>query len=242
VSNTGRIFFTSVDVTGAVGSLWVEHATNLISSGYLDTGRCRFNTVEPKLFKYFSVKTPVPLRGELTVSVIGDDESLTNYITYGPDFDPGTNDISTPVPTGPRNYESLRFTLHRGEVDLSIGAVLSSWQIKALPGTLKQRMLTRQLLCFNNEKDKQGQIIEGDTQSLDKLTAVRQMCQRGDTVTFQDLVNGISDQVVIDDYQFTMLTSPGPNGENYGGYLTVVLRTVADSVPAISSTGTTLEE
>jgi hypothetical protein len=63
------------------------------------------------------------------------------------------------------------------------------------------------------------------------------MCQRGDTVTLQDLVNNISDQVIIDDYQFTMMTTPGPNSENYGGYLTIQMRTVADSVPPISIAG-----
>src|SRR4249919_2254661 len=73
----------------------------------------------------------------------------------------------------------------------------------AHPGTLKQRLITRQFLCFNSETDKSGQIVEGDTSALDRLTAVRQMCQRGDTVTLQDLVNNISDQVIIDDYQFT---------------------------------------
>ena len=239
VSATGRISYATSDSGGSpfIGKLWLQHASNLISQGYLDTGRVRFNTVEPKLFKYFSVRTPVPLQGELTVSVIGDDNSFTNYITYGPTFDPGSTDVPTPTPVGPHNYESLRFTLHRGDTDPTIGAVLDSWQIKALPGTLKQRIIVKQFLCLNNEKDKSGQMISGDTQALDKLTAIRQMCQRSDIVTFQDLVNNISDQVIIDDYQFTMLTTPGPNKENYGGYLTVTLRTVADSVPPISNPG-----
>jgi hypothetical protein len=82
-------------------------------------------------------------------------------------------------------------------------------------------------------KDKSGQIIQGDTQSLDILTAIRQMAQRGDTITLQDLVNNIATQVIIDDYQFTMLAPPGPNKENYGGYLTIDMRTVADSVPPV---------
>jgi hypothetical protein len=243
VDQTGRIMYTTSDPGGSpfIGKLWITHASNLISMGYLDTGRVRFNTVEPKLFKYFSVRTPVPLNGQLTVSVLGDDNSLTNYITYGPTFDPGTTDVPTPTPVGPQNWEALRFTLHRGLVDPTIGAVLDSWQIKALPGTLKQRVIIKQLLCFNAEKDKSGQLVQGDTQALDKLTQIRQMCQRSDVVTFQDLVNNISTQVIIDKYQFIMLTTPGPNKENYGGYLTVTLRTVADSVPPISISGSDVD-
>jgi hypothetical protein len=229
----GRVVF-STGFRGASGPpaiVYVEHATTLIAQGYLDTGRCRFNTQEPKLFKYCSVRTPATLNGEITVTLLDDSGGITNYLTYGPNLSPGTDDIATPTPGGPRNYESLRFTLRRGVSDPSIGAVMNGWQIKALPGTLKQRIIMHNLLCFNQERDKGGQIISGDTLSLDRLTSVRQMCQRGDTVTFQDLANNLSVQVIIDDYQFVMMAPPGPNKENYGGYLSVTMRTVADAVP-----------
>lgn len=244
VTADGRLIYGSApDYSfGSTGHLWIQHLTNKISQGYLDTGRCRFNTIEPKLFKYFSIRTPTPLLGDVQVTLLDDQGGITTYITYGPTVDPGTGDIATPSPPGPRNWEALRFTLKRNPTTLSVGGVLDSWQIKALPGVLKQRVITRQFLCFNSEEDKSGQRISGDTQSLDKLTAIRQMCQRGDTVTLQDLVNNISDQVIIDDYQFTMLTTPGPNGENYGGYLTVIMRTVADAVPPISVSGSGVDE
>jgi hypothetical protein len=231
VTATGRCVFSSG--SDGTAKIFLEHQNNYIASGYLDTGRCRFNTIEPKLFKYLSVKTPTPLQGELTVTLLDDTGGITNYITYGPTLDPGTSDISTSTPTGPRNWEAFRFTLKRGATDPTVGAKLDAWQIKALPGVLKQRHITRNFLCFNSMKDKSGQIIQGDTQSLDILTAIRQMAQRGDTITLQDLVNNIATQVIIDDYQFTMLAPPGPNKENYGGYLTIDMRTVADSVPPV---------
>lgn len=247
--NTRRVYDVAVTVDGrtvqstledfpsTVTDVALEHATELVDMGYLDTGRCRFNTIEPKLFKFFSIRTPTPLLGEITVAVLDDGGGITPYITYGPTLTPDTNDIATPTPGGPRNWEALRFTLRRSGTDATVGGVLDSWQIKALPGTLKQRMITRNFLCFNSEQDRTGQTIGGDTYSLERLTAIRQMCQRGDTVTLQDLANNISDQVVIDDYQFTMMAPPGPNLENYGGYLTVMMRTVADSVPPVSLAG-----
>lgn len=235
VTASGRTVFTSN--TNSTAKLFLESGFSYMQTGYLDTGRCRFNTIEPKLFKFLSIKTPTPLEGEVSISLLDSGGGTTPYVTYGPTFVPGVDDISTPTPTGPQNWIALRFTLRRGAIAFNKTAKVDAWQIKALPGTIKQRMITRQFLCFNSEKDKSGQLIQGDTQSLDKLTAVRQMCQRGDTVTLQDLVNNVADQVIVDDYQFTMTASPGPNGENYGGYLTVMLRTVADSVPPISPAG-----
>jgi len=231
VTQTGRVCFTAD--FGTNSKAYVEHATTLIASGYLDTGRCRFNTVEPKLFKYFSIRTPTPLQGDLTVTLLDDTNGITNYITYGSTLDPGTGDIATPIPGGPRNWQALRFTLRRSNTDVTVGAKLDSWQIKALPGVLKQRMIVRQFLCFNNMQDKGGNRIQGDTLAIDTLTAIRQMCQRGDTVTLQDLSQDISTQVIIDDYQFAMRTPPGPNKENFGGILTVTMRTVADAVSTL---------
>lgn len=225
----GKPVFTTGYGTSA--KAYIEHDSTLIQTGYLDTGRCRFNTIEPKLFKYFSVRTPSPLQGNLNVTVLDDTGGITNYITYGPTLDPGTEDIATPIPGGPRNWQALRFTLSRG-TDVTKGAVMNSWQVKALPGVLRQRLITRQFLCFNEERDKGGNLNKGDTLSLDRLTSIRQMCQSGDTVTLQDLAQDTSTQVIIDDYQFTMMAPPGPNKENFGGYLTVVFRTVADAVPA----------
>lgn len=239
-TTSGRLVYTTD--RGLAAKAIAEQQFNLISQGYLDTGRARFNTAEPKLFKYLSIRTPTPLQGDITVSVLDEGGGITNYTTYGPTLDPGTDDIATPIPAGPQNWIALRFTLRRGVSDATIGAKLDSWQIKALPGTLKQRRLVKQFLCFNVEKDMGGNVIQGDTYSLERLTAVRQMCQRGDTVTLQDLVNNISDQVVIDEYQFTMLAPPGPNAENYGGYLTITMRTVADNVPPVSLAGSVVEE
>lgn len=242
VTSRGRVLYGTQGRDGAATNiLFVEHQTNLIASGFLDTGRCRFGTEEPKLFKYLSLRTPA-LFGNVSVAVLDSGGGVTNYITYGPTFDPGTNDVATPTPAGPQIWTALRFTLSRNPADFTQGGRLDSWQIKALPGTLKQRTLTKNFLCFNAEKDKSGQVIQGDTSSLDRLTAIRQMCQRGDTVVLQDLVNNISDQVIIDNYQFTMLSPPGPNKENYGGYLTIVMRTVADSVPPIQSQGSGNED
>jgi hypothetical protein len=232
VTQTGRVAFTTD--YGVNAKAFIEHDTTLIESGFLDTGRCRFNTIEPKLFKYFSVRTPVPLHGDVTIAILDDTGGITTYITYGTTLDPGTGDIATPIPGGPRNWEALRFTLRRNTVDPTIGGQLDSWQIKALPGTLKQRLIVRNFLCFNNQKDKSGNVVAADDLAINELTAIRQMCQRGDTVTFQDLAQGTATQVIIDDYQFTMLTTPGPNKENFGGHLTVTMRTVADSVPNIT--------
>jgi hypothetical protein len=238
VSQTGRIIYTTLIQSNTVQSLlWIQHASNLITSGYLTTGRCRFNTLEPKLFKYFSIRTPL-LQGNLSVSLLDDGGGVTNYITYNSSVEPSSGDIATPTPAGQQDWIQLQFTLNRNGSNPAIGAQMNGWQIKALPGVTRQRMISKWFLCFNNESDKAGNRVGDNLYALNTLNAIRTMAQRQDTINYQDLVNNVSTLVVIDNYQFVMTAPPGPNQENYGGYLKLDLRTVADSVPPLPpSTG-----
>lgn len=239
VSQSGRLLYTTVNPSTSIqGQLWIEHATNQITQGYLQTGRCRFNTVEPKLFKYFSVRSG-PLQGNISVSVIDQSNSETNYITYSPSVPPNGNDVATPIPVGQQDWIKLKFYLNRNSSDHTIGAAMNGWQIKALPGVTRQRMIEKWFLCFNSQSDKAGNRIGNNNYALDTLNAIRVMCQRQDTVNFQDLVNNVSTLVIVDNYQFIMMGPPGPNQENYGGYLKMDLRTVADSVPPLTGSTST---
>lgn len=236
VSQSGRLLFSTLNANSSTqGQLWIQHASNLITQGYLQTGRCRFNTVEPKLFKYFSVRSG-PLQGNITVSLLDQGGGETNYITYTPAVPPNGVDVATPFPVGQQDWVKLKFYLNRNGTAASLGASMNGWQIKALPGVTRQRMIEKWFSCFNNIEDKAGNRIGNNNYALDTLNAIRTMCQRQDTVNFQDLVNNVSTLVVVDNYQFVMMGPPGPNQENYGGYLKIDLRTVADSMPPLTGT------
>lgn len=206
----------------------LEEATTLIAEGYLNTGRIRFNTEEPKLYKFFSIRTP-PLLGDLSVSLQDAGGGDIPYITYGPAFNPGQGDIATPQPAGPQNWISLRFTLRRNPSSTSEGAVLNGWQVKALPGSIRQRMIEHTFLCFDEETDKGGQRNGRDGYARDRLQAFQELARKGDVVVFQELEDDISVLVVIDDWKYTQLSPPGADRAALGGYLTATLRTVAET-------------
>lgn len=210
--------------TGAV----LEAATTLVPEGYLYTGRIRFNTEEPKLFKFFSIRTP-PLVGDLVVSIVPEGGGEIPYVTYGPAFAPGQGDIATPQPPGPQNWIELKFTLRRSPTDTTVGAVMNGWQVKALPGSIRQRLINHTFLLFDEETDKGGQRNGYDGYALDRLNAFRELARKGDVVLFQELQDNTSTLVVIDDWKYTQLSPPGADRASLGGYLTATLRTVAES-------------
>jgi hypothetical protein len=226
VGNFGKSNRIVYAVLGA-GS-YKEQATELLPTGFLDTGRIRFNTEEPKLYKFFSIRTGSPLNGSLNIAILSEGGGVIPSITYGPASGAGTKDVAISQPQGPQNWMALRFTLSRGVSDSSIGAVMNGWQVKALPGSIRQRMITHPFQLFDNEKDKGGQRIGYDGYTADRLSAFEAVARAGDVVLFQELAQQTVTQVVIDDFEFRQTGPPGPNGP-VGGYLTVVMRTVAES-------------
>lgn len=210
-------------------SVWVQDDADLYLEGYLTTGRIRFNTEEPKLYKFVSLRTPTPLEGEVSLSVISQADLEIPYITYSPTFPPGRNDVGTPEPSGPQNYISLKFTLRRGASDATIGGVLNGWQVKALPGSIRQRLIQHTWLLFDEEADKGYQRVGTDGYARQRLTDFQALARAGDVVVFQELQEGLTTLVVIDDWKFTQTSPPDSTGATLGGYLTVTLRTVAES-------------
>ena len=222
--STDRLIFGA-----ASDSLWLQNATVLYPTGYLRTARVRFNTEEPKLYKFMSVSTPNPLQGTLSLSVLALDGTEYQSITYSPTFNPLTNDVTISQPSGPQKWIKLKFVLNRGG-DTTKGAILNGWQIKALPGSIRQRMIQQTFLLFDEEADKGYQRVGTDGYARSRFEAFKELARAGDVVTFQELQEDLSTLVVIDDWKYTQLGPPGPGGAVLGGYLTVVLRTVAESV------------
>lgn len=210
-------------------SLWIQDPTVLYPTGYLRTARIRFNTEEPKLYKFMSISTPDPLQGTIQPSVIAIDGTTYPSVLYGPNLNPGTSDVTISQPSGSQKWIKLRFDFARGVSDHTVGAVLNGWQVKALPGSIRQRMIQHTFLLFDEEKDKGNQRMGTDGYARSRFQAFQSLARAGDVVVFQELIEGLSTLVVIDDWKFTQLAPPGPGGAALGGYLTVVLRTVAES-------------
>lgn len=218
-----RKIFT-VDGIGA----YKEEANTLLPNGYLTTGRIRYNTEEPKLYKFFSIRTPAPLTGNVAITILTEGGGEIPYITYTPTLGSGIKDVAISNPSGPQNWMRMKFTLVRGS-DPTLGGVLNGWQMKVLPGSIRQRMITQIFQLFDEETDRTGQRIGYDGYTRDRFEDFKTLARSGDVFVYQELQEGLNSLVVIDDWEFRQTAPPGPNKGALGGYLTVVMRTVAES-------------
>lgn len=209
---------------------YLEHATEKVAQGTLTTGRVRYNTLEPKLFKFVSVKTPDDLRGAVGVSVIDPGGADTSILTVAEGSGVVIEDVLLPAPGRAVEWIQLKLTLTRSGTDLSMGGEVNGWQLKAMPGSTRQRIFTVPLLCYDREKSRSGQYLGAEGRCIGRLEAFSQLFARGDSVAWQDLKNDISYLVVIDNFRFEQKAQPGSNKSGYGGVLWAELRTIADVV------------
>lgn len=228
---TGRVmgittFGTSnrLVVAASGAGLYVEHATNYVPSGWFTTGRLRYNTLWPKLYKYYNIKAellgPVAIA---TIDTVGNEVQLASVDSNNQQ----AADLSINYPSGPQEYISMRFTLGRNPDDSAESPVFRGYQVKALPGGPRPRQYIIPLRCFDSEMGRNGVKTGYQGYALERLVAMEALDSAGDVVLFQDLAAGTATPVTIETIEYRQMIPPQNNGEAWGGVLSVVLRTLA---------------
>lgn len=230
VSNFGNSDRMVLAVSGQ-GS-YLESASVLEPTGYFQTGRVRFSTLEPKIFKFLTVRTPANLMGTLAASVADPGGATTSILTISQGGTAQITDVILAAPTSAVEWLQLRLDFTRSGSDTTRGPTVNGWTMKAMPGVIRQRIFEIPLALFDHEKDRQGQRAGYDGRAAEVMADFEQLAQKGDSVSFQDLANDTSTLVVIDDFKLQQKAAPGSNRTTTGGYLFVQLRTIADVITA----------
>ncbi|MEU8317087.1 hypothetical protein AB0C33_01850 [Nonomuraea sp. NPDC048881] len=200
-----------------------EHPTDLETTGWLLTGRHRFGTVWPKLFKRFNVRGD--FTGPMTVSTVDEDGNETSLISLTSGSDQSL-DLAINYPSTPQEFLSLKFTLNRAS-DHTQGTVFRSYQLKSLPGGPRPRQFTIPLMCFDYERDR-NEVTHGWTGfAMERLEALEALDSSGDAVLFQDLGSNTAILCTIEAMEYRQVDARGTNGSRWGGVLTVALRTLS---------------
>jgi hypothetical protein len=80
--------------------------------------------------------------------------------------------------------------------------------------------------CFDVETDKYNVLVGYEGRAFDRLSALENIEQNGDVVTWQDLTTKESRQVVIEQINFIRATPPDRGFSGYGGIIEITIRTV----------------
>jgi hypothetical protein len=226
-ASSGTVASTAVTSAAAkankVGHIYLEHATNLVSSGYIQTGAIRYGTLEPKNFKLIRGRG-VFTNGAMDIQSIEESGDLYNVISY--DANSGNPEAATIQPEGPQEFVSYKFTLSRSASNNALGPTFKGYQIKALPATKRQRLIQFPVWCFDVESDRYNIIAGYEGRAWERIQLLEELEANGDIINVQDFTTGERVQGLIEQMTFSRKTPPSDRYSGFGGLLIITIRTV----------------
>lgn len=221
----GVAFYGESDKAAFVDNeyLWAESDTNYVSTGWLQTGFIRYNTLENKVFKYVYPRINTTNGGLIVKSI---DQSGSEYPVAT--FAEGaiTGDTSVQFPSGPQEYLGFKFTLTVGSA-ITDSPVMTGYQVKALPAIPRQRMIQYPVMFYDNEMDALNNQVGYEGRTWDRLQTLETLEDQGDTVRVQDFRTGESYIGLIEELDFINQTPTDKRFSGFGGILLVTIRKVS---------------
>ena len=201
---------------------YIESDTTLVETGYLRTGFIRYATIESKYFKFLKVRGDLG-SGTIDVSTITNNE-ITTFL-YNVAAESSNKDLGIARPFGAQEYLAFKFTLNRDSVDVTKGAIMSGYQIKALPAIEKQRLIQFPLYCYDVEMDKYNNIVGSeDDRAFDRISELEEIEKTGNIVTIQDFRTNETYSALIEEIRFSSATPPSERFNGFGGKLLLLVR------------------
>jgi hypothetical protein len=214
---------SSVALANVPGSTYSEDETQLISTGYLQTGYIRYNTLEPKNYKRLVARGDFTY-GSMTLETVDADGNEYDHISYDSSVPPV--EVSTNQPQDAQEYVAYKFIFYRDGTTASLGPIMKGYQAKATIATPRQRVMRFPVYCYDVETDRYNVQIGYEGRAFDRISQLESIEENGDVVTWQDLTTGESRQCVIEQISFTRLTPPDRGFTGYGGVIDITIRTV----------------
>jgi hypothetical protein len=226
-ASTGTV--TSQAVTSAtalvkrVGNMYSEHATQMRSDGYVQTGLIRYNTLEPKNFKRIVGQGSFTY-GSMSIQTVDVNNNIYDSVSY--DAVIGNPEVIISQPAGSQDAIGLRFRLYRDATDNTKSPTFKGYQLKAVPATPRTRIISVPLFNYDTETDKYNSTLGYEGRAIERLAALENAESGGDVVTFQDFRTGEIRQCLIEEVKFTDITPPDKRFTGYGGIINLTIRTV----------------
>lgn len=215
VSPAGRV------IKAGIG--FEEEVEELVETGYITTGRIRYNTLEPKVYKFLWPRVDLT-NGSMSINSI-DPAGTSVLIRTSPQGEIVAEGAVT-APDLSTEHISLKFTFNRNTVDTELGPLFDGWQLKSLPATKRTRLIQFPVFNYDNEEDKLNNKIGYEGRAYDRIKDLEAIEELGDTVQVTDYRTGESFTATIEELDFVNTTPPDERFENFGGILLITVRTV----------------
>jgi hypothetical protein len=185
---------------------------------WLRTSRVRYSTTEPKLFRRLRVRGALPDPTHFTITAEGATTSRKVFDITGLLSEPGEIGLIDE----PQEWVSLLF-----EIENSGLGELRSWQMKALPAGVRQRIITLPMNCYDTEQDRNNTEFGRPGYAAERLATLEQFDDAADEIVFEEMrpSGKVTRRVLIEKLSFRQVDRP-LDTSGVGGDIVLTLRTV----------------
>ena len=192
---------------------WVQSATRYVPSGWATSGRMRFNTSDPKLFRLATGEGGVLPGTTIEVySVKGEtqDETLLSSMTAGT----GTGyEIGMAMPE-PAMWAQLKVNLISDTATGMLAPFVRAFQVKALPDPSRIRRISIPLAACDYDRDRNGATFGAPDYGWTRLMALEEAEESGQVVSVKDTITGDAFNAMVEQIDFQW---SGQSAGNHGG-------------------------
>jgi len=195
-----------------------QHATNLVESGYLQSGVYRWGVPDSKFIPKWDLRTE-PLKGTVAVAVSADS---------GSSRDVGTQTTLGSLESTFNGYEDRVFeaetklTLNRSSTNATEGPTVTRWMARAYAAPLRSQLFSVPLL-LHHRMNVRGKEYFFDVD--DELARLRDLVENPRVVSYQENFESFS--VVVEDVRWQPSDAGRSHNEwDWDGTCTVIMRSV----------------
>lgn len=218
VGTTGRVAMMVKE-----SGVWVEDATDLVTSGWIQSGIIKFDTWQQKIWDQLRSAYDPTTSGDIQPYHISQ-SNVTSSLGVAADVNgvPFRDTAGAPDGQG-KLWASYKWVLSRETT--TTGPTFRGYRVRALPANVVQREIQLPLLCYRKERMRGGRTVTRPV--WDRIEAIEAIERSGEVVTYQDFNTGETKNVTVANVRF-VTDRPSQNqteaGEP-GGMLIVTLRT-----------------
>lgn len=213
-----NIFGTRPVFTVSGLGVYVEHATNKVSSGYLETGIYRWGVPDAKFIPKWDVRCR-PLDGSITLSIKADGGSYHSFAV----FNASGSKEKTINGLEDRVFEvEAKITLTRSGTTSSVAPELTRWMGRAYAAPLRSQLFSVPLL-MHHQLNIRGREYFQDVD--EELSLLRDLVESPRVVTYQE--NEETYSVIVEDVQWQVIDdSYAHNRWDWEGTAIIIMRSV----------------
>ena len=219
VGGTGRINSVALfGVTDRVGfavesdGIYVQSDERFVESGSVTSGRIRYGTVEPKVFRVADMNAVIP-SGSLRLSYISPADNEVFLASLTPE-----SGVQQAIGLGdplPSEFVSLKLVLSAAGDGLT-GPTVKSIQVKAVPAPHRTRRIQLPLHVTDFDRDPRNAVAGHDGWGWERLVALEELEDNQAVVTVADSITGESFLGVIEQTNFTRTGQVAGNAGGFG--------------------------